>query len=435
MKRMTPLFCLAAFTLMIGSVTTQGQDSLRQRIDDQNGTETDFWIYNDIEKAREIALKENKPMFVTFRCVPCSACKAFDAEVAKGNDKVRQLAQKEFISVRQVEMKDVDLSQFEFDHDLNWAAMFIHPDGTVYARYGTQSAEGPDAYNSIEGLLTTMKRVLELHQDYPNNRQLLVGKRSQKKPTFALDLPGLKNAEKLAQITTRSNCVHCHTIHDAAHFEAQAKGTFVQDMLWKYPLPDNIGLQMDRVRGTQIKAILDGSPAANTKLKKGDQIKTMNGQLISSIADIQWVLHKLPNQPTQIAFETQTGSKHTISVAKGWKKYDVSWRGSMWSVSPMLRVWTPELEPKRLRALKIEKPRTAFLVRWINTGSKGGKSAFASGLRHGDILIEYEGKPIEKMTPQQFNAYIKLNYKVGQKLPVTVLRKGKRIKIDIQLAE
>ena len=412
-----------------------GQD-LQKRIDDKNGASAaDFWIYNDINKAREIALKENKPMFVTFRCVPCANCKAFDAEVAKGNEGIAKMAREKFISVRQVEMKGVDLSLFEFDHDLNWAAMFINADGTVYARYGTQSAEGPDAYNSIEGLLTTMNRVLEIHKNYPKNKSILKGKRRSQKPKFALDLPGLKNAEKLALVTTRSNCIHCHTIHDAAHFDAKAKGQFKRDMLWKYPLPDNVGMRIDRITGNTISSVLNDSPAAKSGLKKGDEIKTVNGQLITSIADIQWVLHGLSNQAAKVTVETSKGRQHTISLGQGWKEYDFSWRGSIYSVSPILRVWLPNVEQKRLDALGVDDKHTAFLVKWINNGTKAGKAAIQSGLRYGDVVVELDGKPIKKMNPQQFNTFVKLNYKVGQSLPLTVVRKGKRVKIDLKLVE
>ena len=152
-------------------------DDLRDRLQDDNGVLTDWWVYNDIPAAMAAAKEQNKPLFVTFRCVPCKDCAAFDADVANGNDKVRTFAKEHFISVRQVEMKGVDLSLFQFDHDLNWAGMFINGDGVVYARYGTQSAEGSDAYNSIEGLLNTMQRVLDLHAGYPANKTKLAAKR------------------------------------------------------------------------------------------------------------------------------------------------------------------------------------------------------------------------------------------------------------------
>ena len=151
-------------------------------LDDENGLGAEFWMYNDIQAAMKEARLQNKPLFVTFRCVPCEDCLAFDAEVAKGSNVIRELAVKHFIPVRQVEMKGVDLSLFQFDHDLNWAAMFINADGVIYARYGTQSAAGADAYNSIEGLRQTMLRVLQLHRGYPGNMAELRGKRGPTSP-------------------------------------------------------------------------------------------------------------------------------------------------------------------------------------------------------------------------------------------------------------
>ena len=213
------------------------EDDLRQRLKDANGEQADVWTYNDIQQAMIEAKKQGKPLFVTFRCVPCKACAAFDADVANGNERVRSLAKERFISVRQVEMKGVDLSLFQFDHDLNWAAMFIRHNGVVYARYGTQSSEGPDAYNSIDGLLDTMNRVLQMHASYPANIAELKGKRGDPKPvTNALELPGLRNAGKYAESTTRQNCIHCHNIHDAEHQFAANNGTYSHDLLWKYPL-------------------------------------------------------------------------------------------------------------------------------------------------------------------------------------------------------
>src|SRR5262245_59830628 len=46
-------------------------DDLRQRLKDKNGVQTDLWVYNDIPKAMAEAKRVNKPLFVTFRCVPC----------------------------------------------------------------------------------------------------------------------------------------------------------------------------------------------------------------------------------------------------------------------------------------------------------------------------------------------------------------------------
>ncbi len=411
-------------------------EGLRERLKDANGARTDVWVYNDIGKAMEQARRENKPLFVTFRCVPCKDCAAFDADVANGNERVRAIAKEKFISVRQVEMKGVDLSLFQFDHDLNWAGMFINADGVVYARYGTQSAEGSDAYNSVEGLVNTMNRVLELHASYPKNLGELQGKRGATKPfKTALEMPGLQNPEKFAKQTARGNCIHCHNIHDAENLHAKQSNTFTQDMLWRYPLPDNIGLKIDRISGLKIAEVVSASSAAKAGLHAGEDVVRMNGQRITSIADMQWVLHHIPNAAAEVVVEGSKSGTQTLSLRAGWKKYDISWRGSMWSLSPRFSVWTPILSADERDQLGIPKSDTAFQVKFINQNIAGGKNAYEAGLREGDVIVAVAGQPLQ-MTPQQFNTQIKLKYKIGDELPLTVLRKNKtREELKIKLAE
>lgn len=436
-------FILPGLLLLLLLSTANADDKLLDRIQDDHARGTDHWVYNDIEAARVVALTTGKPMFVTFRCVPCKDCNAFDAEVASGSSLITDFASKEFVCVRQVEMKNVDLSQFQFDHDLNWAAMFINADGTVYGRYGTQSAKGPDAYNSIAGLKATMDRVLKLHADYPNNRKQLEGKRGQKKPyKTAMDMPGLPgNAKKFEATTTRKNCIHCHMIHDAENQFAQKSGTFKQDMLWRYPLPENIGLTIDPKHGRRIVAKQDGVPVA-----VGHEISHINGQAITSIADIQWVLHNLPNDSASVSMTTtsletsNSGSKVWVpstvafQTKPGWKKTDISWRGSIYSLSPVFPVWAPPLPENKRNKLAMKDGDPALEVRWINRGRPGGKQAFKAGLRVGDVILKVNGKTVPP-SPQKFQTGIKLNHKVGDSLTLDILRKGKTQQITVELVE
>lgn len=404
-------------------------------LSDAHADGTDLWIYNDLRLARLQAQQENKPLFVTFRCVPCKACAGFDAEVAKGSEAVDRLAREKFVAVRQVEMKGVDLSQFEFDYDLNWAAMFIHPDGTVYARYGTQSAAGPDAFNSIEGLLATMQRVLKLHEEYPNNRDQLAGKRGPDKPyRTALEMPGLRNKEKYRGATTRSNCIHCHNIHDAQNFAATDAGTFSIDSLYRYPLPDNVGLSIDARDGLRVAKVLPDSPAAKAGLKPGEQITHINGQVMTSIADMQWALNPLPNDDCQVTVTGSESGPRTLHLTKGWKVSDFSWRGSMWSAAPRLQFWAPEAPPEKRRGLNLAENQKAFEVRYIGN-DRPGQSVRKAGLRNGDLIVAVDGKPLVDMTSPQFHAYVKLNYQVGDRLPITIVRGGQRMNLEIELVK
>ena len=431
-----PLLVLAA-TLALDQAGF-AQSRLLEVLKDENARGADFWIYNDIVTARAEARRTSRPLFVTFRCVPCAACKGFDAEVAKNNHRIIKLAQEKFVAVRQVEMKGVDLSQFQFDYDLNWAAMFLNADGTVYARYGTQSAQGADAYNSIESLEKTMRRVLALHNDYPANKTALAGKLGKPKPyKTALQMPGMKHRTKLAGGTARNNCVHCHNIHDAEHEQLRAAGRQNHDALWRYPLPDNLGLRIDPGDGRSVSAVQAGFAAAEAGLQTGDVLTHADGQSLTSIADLQWVLHNLPNTSANVTLKATRGDRSIekkLAMNAGWKKTDISWRGSLWSIKPVLATWCAPMKDKQIKPLRLAKGVKPLEVRWITTDRPAGRTAKRAGLQKGDIIIGMEGNPL-RISSEHFNMHVKLNYKVGDKLPLTLLRKGKRIHFDWPLTD
>ena len=393
--RLTVLAILCCgFSFGVSGLRAGDSDRLRNIIKDEHAQGTDLWIYNDLAEAKAQARRERKPIFVTFRCVPCEACSGFDASVAKGSERIEKLARESFVSVRQVEMKGVDLSQFQFDYDLNWAAMFINFDGVVYGRYGTQSVAGPDAYNSIEALEKTMLRVLKLHEAYPRNTAELKGKRGAKKPyRTALEMPGLENKEQRRGPTARNNCIHCHNIHDAEQMHAQDSGTFTTDLLWRYPLPENIGLVIASADGVRIEKVTNRSPAARANLRAGEAITHLGGQAITSIADMQWVLHHLPNTATELTVRGRESGLRTLRLEAGWKKSDISWRGSIWGLRPRLRVWMPPLKDKGRRDHGIPDGESALEVKWINDKTPGGRAARSAGLRYGDIVVALAGKP------------------------------------------
>ena len=410
--------------------------ALLNRLNDEHARGVSHWIYNDLSKAKAEAKRLNQPIFVTFRCVPCHACKGFDAEVAKGSDRITRLATEKFVSLRQVEMKGVDLSQFQFDYDLNWAAMFINADGTVYGRYGTQSAEGADAYNSVDSLEKTMQRVLQLHENYPNNKAFLADKKGKPKPyKTAIEMPGLPNKRKYQQQTERSNCIHCHNIHDAEYNDAYAKGQITKDFHWRYPLPENVGLVIDRDDGQLIKNVKTGSAASLAGLQSGDQIVVINGQAITSIADIQWVFHNLSNGPERIRLDVVRNGvvkKVNLITKQDWKKTDFSWRGSLWNMKPKMGIWMPFAEDRDLKRLGLASGEKAMQVKWINHSVPTAQAARQAGLRTGDFIIAVEGKPIT-MDHRELNYHIKLNYKPGDKLSMTLWRNGKKIKFECPL--
>ena len=71
---------------------------------------------------------------------------------------------------------------------------------------------------------------------------------------------------------------------------------------------------------------------------------------------------------------------------------------------------------------------------WINQKEKAGKAAVSAGLREGDIVVRVDGKRIPRGRGR-FNEFVKLNYKVGDEVPFTVLRKGQERIVKLPLVE
>ena len=92
------------------------------------------------------------------------------------------------------------------------------------------------------------------------------------------------------------------------------------------------------------------------------------------------------------------------------------------------------MKKEDVKNLRLGEGVNALEVRWINTGRAEGRAAKRAGLKKGDIIIGMENKPL-RLTSQQFNMHVKLNYEVGDKLPLTLLRNGKCIQFDWPLTD
>ena len=49
-------------------------------------------------------------------------------------------------------------------------------------------------------------------------------------------------------------------------------------------------------------------------------------------------------------------------------------------------------------------------------------------------MVAVDDKPVT-MTPEQFHMHVRRNFKVGDKLPLTVVRNGKQERIELPLVE
>src|SRR5688572_26099082 len=109
------------------------------------------WIYDDFPQAVAQAKSTGKPLLVVIRCVPCPPGRALDEKVMQP-DKDLEAIEKQFVCVRLIQTNSLDLSVFQFDYDMSWAALFLNADMTVYGRYGSRNAGGKDASDGLLSL-------------------------------------------------------------------------------------------------------------------------------------------------------------------------------------------------------------------------------------------------------------------------------------------
>jgi S1-C subfamily serine protease len=202
-------------------------------------------------------------------------------------------------------------------------------------------------------------------------------------------------------------------------------------MAWVYPWPENIGLTMDVNQPDHIQKVVPGSPASAVGIRAGDQVKTLNGDPIASYGDIQHALQRAPAEgkiPIRLA---QDGKERTaeLTLAKGWRETDLSWRASMWRLSPAPSVEGENLTPDEKAKYGLPADHLAF--RQYETVWPNAKAA---GIQGGDIIIGIDDKPFA-MTMMQFLIYIRMHYQAGDRVVFNLFRNGQRMDIPLMLRD
>src|SRR5437667_12247809 len=100
----------------------------------------------------------------------------FDEQVVRRDPRVADLMDK-FVCVRMVQGNGMDLTLFQFDYDLTFAAFFMNADRTIYGRFGSRS-DRKDATKdiSMEAFREALAAAFDLHEHFPANKAVLAGK-------------------------------------------------------------------------------------------------------------------------------------------------------------------------------------------------------------------------------------------------------------------
>ena len=234
-----------------------------------------------------------------------------------------------FVCVRLIQANALDLTLFQFDYDLTFVALFMNADRTIYGRFGSRSDRKDAARDiSMEGFGKAMAAALDLHKHYPANKASLQAKQPRparfKAPEEFPSLAGKYKPALDYEGKVVQSCLHCHQLRDAERrlFRVERK-PIPDEVLYPYPMPEAVGLSLDPKEKAHVKSVAAGSAAEKAGFKAGDEILTLQGQPIISIADVQWVLHNAGEPATLTAQVLRRRKKLDLMVelAEDWRRH------------------------------------------------------------------------------------------------------------------
>ena len=374
------------------------------------------------------ARQNNRPLFVTFRCLPCKQCADFDKEVLEGGPALAPLLA-QFITVRLTDAAAIDLGIFPVegfaDLDLSWWGWFLSPEGRVYGVFGGRDHVSDTTRISTRSLSASLLRVLAHHYD-------------PRRPQWAIDgpapdlggeaksprqLPGYEGWRRNAHESVRKqSCLHCHQVNDILRQPAVAAKTFDKRRDFDvWPLPENVGLALARDHGLLVTNVVAGSPADKAGLKAGDVLGAAGGRRCFSQTDVRGVLHRAPRGAGEIeVWWTRDGEAMSgkLSVAEGWRKTIPDWRMSfaegIGSVGPG---FFPMPVNSRREKFKISPDKMA-----INPfmGSDTNSPAYKAGLRGSHVITAVNGES-PNLIARPFLAWFVHKFDPGDDVRLSVL--------------
>jgi serine protease Do len=287
----------------------------------------------------------------------------------------------------------------------------------MYARYGGRDAHSADERQSLAGLHYTMQSVLAMN----DRKKKMFAPVSSEKPKFLRDLVGQSFGH---------DCLHCHQVKEILNNRLHETGQWTRSMVWRYPLPENLGIALEIDRGNVIKKIKAKSPADQAGLQVGDILQQLNAVPIHSFADAQFALDRAPAYGV-IPISVRRGDRlleAKLTLPDGWRKTDVSWRTSLRRLVASPHLWGEDLTPTEKKALGLSTNQLAFRQQ-----NSIPPPVQAAGIQGGDIILGVDDQSLN-MDVAGFAHYIQGNYLVGDKATVNLIREGKRLNLPLTFA-
>jgi serine protease Do len=391
----------------------------------------------DFAAALAEAKATNRPIFVTWRCLPCKQCSEFDKDVLDGSPTLDPLLRR-FVTVRLVDASLLDERYFPYkthqDLDLSWWAYFLSPGGNYYGVFGGKDHVSDKTRISEPALVNSLKRILAHHYD-------------PRRPAWGIDMPAgtasktqtsPKDSKGYALLKEKrpgmgkphkefGACIHCHQVGDMLNMEALDNGTFsVDQYTGKWPLPENVGILLERDDGLLVKEITPGSPAAQAGIQAGDKLAMADGTRLFGQADFRGVLHRATSSTASVEVVWSRGGAiqfGTLQTQPGWRSTENSWRKTVYD-----GVYGPGLGFWPLEGPNAGKGKGLSIKPWMGNQPQQ-RPVYQSGLRPNMEIVAIDGMD-QDLETRKLISWFRLNHKPGDTV-VYKARDGKEYPFTI----
>lgn len=418
----------------VGETVKDREGAVRQDAASMSGDAR--WIYNDVGRGFEKARNSGKPVLVVLRCVPCLACGGLDGRVIDRSTDLAPLLD-EFVCVRVINANALDLSRFQFDYDLSFSALLFNGDGTLYGRFGSWTHQTNAQDRAVDGFRRTLEGALKLHRGYPGNRSLLEGKQgspvSYRTPVDLPTLAGKYRPELDWKGKVVPSCVHCHQIGDAYRTLFRERGEAIPSA-WIYPqpAPETLGFRLMPDQTVTVETVTAGSSSDRAGLRPGDDVVTVRGQPVISVADVRWALHGAP-ESGELTLEVMRGGQLktlVLELPPNWRRgSDISRRVGTWEMRAMALggLLLEDLpDPERTRT---GMGTSGMALRVKHAGEYGRHSvAKRAGVQKDDVLVGVDGLS-HRMSESELIGHLLQAHRAGDTVRLAVQRGDQRLEI------
>lgn len=391
---------------------------------------------SDFLAATNEAKQTGAPLLVTFRCLPCKQCAAFDKNVLEGSTRLTPLL-RQFVTVRITDAAQLDQRFFPFrthqDLDLSWWAYLLGSEGQLYGVFGGKDHVSDATRISEAAFVNTLQRVLDHHYDPRREQWKVDGPKpdliAQAQPPkeissynkFADEKPWMK----------KQDCMHCHQVGDLLHFDEMEKDTFrIEQLSQPWPLPENVGIELDRDHGLLVTKVEAGSAAQKAGIRKGDELAVADKTKLFGQADFRGVLHRASFDKADLSMMWKRGGEllsGKLDMPAGWKETDNRWRKTVYDgiYGPRFGFF-PIKGPNQGKGSMSFKP---FLGK-----NAEQNSVWKAGVRPNMEIIEVNGRS-DDWDSRELLGWFRLNHKVGDEVTLKVRQNGKEQTIRYQLLD